>query len=383
MSLLGLAAAAVCVMALAVHVVTACLALVRCRPKRSPGHAVPLAQRVSIVRPVSGLEEYDKETLESTFLLDFANYEVIICSGSDSDPAVAFVRTLIAKYPTVPARILVGRTLVTANPKLDNIDKGYRAAQSPWIIFADCNVLLPRDYVQTMLAAWTPDTGLVCAPPIGTSPLSFWAEVECAFLNSYQARWQYAADGIGYGFAQGKSMLWQRETLERFGGVAALATEIAEDAAATKLVRQAGLHVRLARPPFHQPLGKRTLHQFWQRQTRWAQLRRQSFPLHFIPEVLTTSGLPLAAGATACADLGQPAVPALVAILFVWWGAEACLARACGWPLSWRSPAAWVARDLLIPVIWCIAWVTDRYVWRGSVVTLKRNSGEPLPLEGR
>lgn len=100
-------------------------------------------------------------------------------------------------------------------------------------------------------------------------PRGFWAELECAFLNTYQGRWQYAADTIGLGFAQGKTMLWRRERLERAGGIHALGAEIAEDAAATKVVRNAVRRVRLVDRPFGQPLGARTPAQVWTRQLRW------------------------------------------------------------------------------------------------------------------
>ena len=45
--------------------------------------------------------------------------------------------------------------------------------------------------------------------------------------------------------------------IERAGGILALASEPAEDAATTKLVRAAGLHIRLVDAPFKQPLGHR------------------------------------------------------------------------------------------------------------------------------
>ena len=61
-----------------------------------------------------------------------------------------------------------------------------------------------------------------------------WAEIECAFLNTYQARWQYLVDSLGWGFAQGKTMLWRRADLDAVGGISALAREVAEDAAATR-----------------------------------------------------------------------------------------------------------------------------------------------------
>src|SRR5262249_58247505 len=56
---------------------------------------------------------------------------------------------------------------------------------------ADSNVLMPADYIQHLFASWQADTGLVASPPIGSRPQGFWAEIECTFLNTYQARWQY------------------------------------------------------------------------------------------------------------------------------------------------------------------------------------------------
>src|SRR5262249_25098397 len=66
-----------------------------------------------------------------------------------------------------------------------------------------------------MLSAWCRATGLVSSPTIGCAPQSVLAELECAFLNTYQVRWQCFADSVGLGFAQGKAMLWRRDLLDR------------------------------------------------------------------------------------------------------------------------------------------------------------------------
>jgi len=50
-----------------------------------------------------------------------------------------------------------------------------------------------------MMASWGNGVGIVCAPPIGSAPESLAAELECAFLNTYEARSQYAADACGLG----------------------------------------------------------------------------------------------------------------------------------------------------------------------------------------
>src|SRR4029077_12866919 len=145
-------------------------------------------------------------------------FEKLFCVADTDDPVVSLIKDLIAAYPTVDARLLIGDDRVSTNPKLNNVVKGWRAASHDWVVIADSNVLMPRDYIQSLFASWRADTGLVASPPIGSQPRGFWAEIECAFLNTYQARWQYIVDSFGRGFAQGKTMLWRRADLEAGGG---------------------------------------------------------------------------------------------------------------------------------------------------------------------
>src|SRR6516225_9710048 len=256
MSSLILTAATFCVLFAAVQITSITIAIVRLRRKTPPQRGDYPA--VSLVRPLCGIDNYATETLRSTFELDYPRCEILFCVADTADPVLPLVKGLIAAYPTVAARLLIGNDRVSANPKLNNVVKGWRAASNDWIVIADSNVLMPRDYIQRLFASWRADTGLVASPPIGSQPRGFWAEVECAFLNTYQARWQYMVDSFGRGFAQGKTMLWRRAELERAGGIEALGSEVAEDAAATKIVRSAGLKVRLVDRPLAQPLGHRS-----------------------------------------------------------------------------------------------------------------------------
>jgi ceramide glucosyltransferase len=74
-------------------------------------------------------------------------------------------------------------------------------------------LLRPKDCIQRLLASWRRRTGLVCSMPLGSRPRNLWAELECSFLNTFEARWQYCAEAVGLGFAQGKTMLWRREVV--------------------------------------------------------------------------------------------------------------------------------------------------------------------------
>ncbi len=360
-----LAAEAFCVATTAIHVASTLVAMVRCKSPAAPMRAPADAPAVSLVRPVCGIENHIEATLASAFRLDYPRYEIVFCVALAHDPVVPTVRRLMAAHPGVPARLLIGNEKISDNPKLNNVYKGWRDTARDWIVLADSNVFMPPDYIQRLLAAWRPDTGLVCSPPVGCRPDGFWAELECAFLNTYQARFQYTADTLGLGFAQGKSMLWRRAILEPEGGIRALASELAEDAAATKVVRRAGLRVRLVDAPFEQPLGRRSAAEVWRRQVRWARLRRTSFKACFMPEILAGGLWPLLAAifAVAQSDLPLAGVPALAA---VWYGCEAALAWAAGWHLTARSPLAWALRDLLLPAIWLNGWLGSAFVWRGN-----------------
>jgi ceramide glucosyltransferase len=366
--LLANLASGFCVVATCVQLASVSVAAWRCRYRAAtkPG-AVPA---VSLLRPICGAENFLVETLGSSFPLDYPDYEILFCAARQDDPAVPIVRRLIEAHPRVTARLLIGDDGISANPKLGNLVKGWDAARHEWIIMADSNVMLPDDFVQRLLAAWRSDSGVVCSMPIGARPENFWAELECAFLNTLQARFQYVSEALGWGFAQGKAMLFRRDIVERAGGIRALAAETAEDAATTKLVRAAGLRVHLVDAPFEQPLGRRRAGEVWARQLRWARLRRVSFPLLFLPELLVGSALPCTALAVAASAYGLAAAAAGIApLLAIWVAAEAVLARAVGWHFTPRTALAALLRDLLLPALWIAAWLGADYVWRGNHIT--------------
>jgi ceramide glucosyltransferase len=364
--------------ALATHLLSLLLGLPRGRAQ-----AAVLGFRdcppVTIVRPVCGLDNYAEETLASTFALDDPRCEIIFCAANPRDPVLPLLRELIERHPRVNARLLVGNDAISENPKLNNLVKGWRDARNPWIALIDGNVMLPRDFVSRLYAAWRSETGLVSSPPLGAAPESAAAELECAFLNSYQARWQYTADAIGLGFAQGKLLFWRRELLDRAGGIARLADLPAEDAASTEIVRNAGLKVRLLAQPLPQPLGIRTWREVWQRQVRWARLRRATFPLYFAPEILSGAALPTLGAALFAHAQDITVVGAVGLFLFAWFGAEGAFVKAAGWHSRSFSPLCWIARDALLPVLWVQAWTGDEFVWRGHEMTAGSAQEELLP----
>jgi ceramide glucosyltransferase len=326
---------------------------------------------ISLVRPLCGVESHTDATLAANYGLTYPDYEVIFCVARADDPVVAHVEAVMAAHPDRSSRLLIGDDRISTNPKLNNMVKGWGAARHDRIAFVDSNVLMPPDFLQTLIAAWRDDTGVVSAPPMGTRPDGLWAHVECAFLNSYEARWQYAADTVGLGFAQGKTLMFRRCQFPA-DGVAVLAAEPAEDAAATKYIRGIGLRARLAGPS-PQPLGRRGAREVWARQLRWARLRRATFALEFAPEIFTGAALPVVAICAAALGCGWPLGAVAPAFLAAWFLPELGAAWLCGWPVGPLALPAFILRDALLTILYVGAWTGKDFTWRGTEMSATSN----------
>lgn len=358
----GLAAFALA--ALAIQIASILIVATRLR-RRDPAPA--LRPPVSVLRPVCGLEPFLERTLGGTFALDHPQVELLFCVAQAGDPAVPLVEQLIVAHPQVSARLLVGDDRISANPKLNNLVKGLAAARHPYVAMVDSNLDMPPDYLDRLFARWDARTGLASSPAEGIEPEGLAGAIEAAFLNTHQARWQLLADSLGIGFAQGKTLLWDRAVLEAGGGLPALGHDLAEDVGSTKLVRRAGRRVRLSRRPFAQPIGRRRLGAVWQRQLRWARVRRMGFPAIFVGEI-AVGGLFPALAVAAIALLGAAPWAAVAAYLALWYGAEWAFARAAGWPALPRDLAAILLRDLMLPALWLAAWAGRSFTWRGNAM---------------
>lgn len=336
---------------------------------------------IALMRPLCGHNAFEEQTLRSGFEQDYPQYEILFCVASGFDPVIPLVEKLMVEYPHQPARLLIGDDRITQNPKINNLSKAWTQTPAQWIAMADSNLLLPADYLRSLVATFDEKTGLVSTPAVGVLPGNFWGSLEAAMLNTYQARWQYLSDALGNGFAQGKTLFWRRDVLDNGGGLAALGGELAEDVAATKLVRRAGLKVRLPAQPFPQPIGNRRLDAVWSRQVRWARIRRFGFFWLFVPEILMGSLPALVAAVWLAVNGVLP--PVAVPVLFVlWYAGEWWLAKALGWPHQWRDMAAMCLRDIMLPALWVWCWAGRSFIWRGNL--LAESSPAPVnPQSGK
>ncbi len=330
---------------------------------------------VTLVRPVCGIDFDAERTLRSSFGQVGVDLEVLFCVADERDPVVPLVRRLIEEHSQVDARLLIGESFISRNPKLNNMAKGWGEARHDTVVFADSNLLLTPDYCLRVRDAFEPDICVVSSPPVGSDPVGFWGEVECAMLNTHAARWQYAAAALDLGFAQGKTLAF-RKSRSPINLMRLLGEEPAEDAAATKVARARKEHVRLIAPPFSHPVGPRTAAMVWKRHSRWAKLRRATFPVMFASEILTGIVPAQIALTSVFWSLGWSLFPSLLLGPLLWYVPEALMARQLGWVFGPLSPFAWLLRDCLTPLFYMSAWASDDFVWNGH-----KMSGSKPPRE--
>lgn len=103
MTSLESAAVLFCAFATLIHLLSTGRCSTPDRP-RSPS-AIPA---VTILRPVCGLNPHEELTLRSGFELSAGNITLIFCCARADDPVIPLIRKLMAAFPGVPARLLIG-----------------------------------------------------------------------------------------------------------------------------------------------------------------------------------------------------------------------------------------------------------------------------------
>jgi ceramide glucosyltransferase len=87
------------------------------RKQEAPPLPSPPLPGVSILRPLKGLDQQLEECLESAFRQNYPQFEILLSVADEQDPAGQVAREMIAKYPNIPAKLIVGIQPLTLNAK--------------------------------------------------------------------------------------------------------------------------------------------------------------------------------------------------------------------------------------------------------------------------
>ena len=371
-SLLSLGAAAWWIGSIAVLLLSFAAALLhpfRVRQRRRQSVHPPLSAIVPVKEIHPGLADAQRSLLSQ----NYTGLEVFVAAADANSPALSVLREM--REPLAP-RIVVSDCDAAASPKLNNVWPAICQAKYDVVVTKDSNVILRSGDLASFAECLEPGVGLVSAIPIAKRPTTFSAWIEASIINGYHARVLMLGNAAGLGFGLGKVMLFRRSDLARAGGFDRLKWAVGEDMALARAMRMLGLRTVLADRVCDQVLGSRSFADVCQRQLRWMTIWRVQLPTVFVVDLLG-SALPTAfAGAIAAPLVGIAPALAFGTTLLGWCAMESILCAAKSWPLSFWSPVAFCARELLTPALWLRALLSDEVRWAGASYKVHRMTSQ-------
>jgi ceramide glucosyltransferase len=341
-----------------------------------PDHPAP----ISVLKPLSGVDEGLEANLSSFFEQDHPNFELLFAVRDESDPAVSILRRLIEKFPHRAARLLITGDPPYPNAKVYSLERMLAEAQYEILVMSDSDIRVEPGFLAS-IAAELSDASVSIATElsdasvsIATCPYravagaSFWSQLEAEGMNTdFLAGLLVARMIEGVKFAVGPTIAARKQTLTAIGGFAKLRNYLAEDFVMGKFAAQAGMGVILSRNIVEHRIGSQDLRSSIAHRLRWARSTRRSRPLGYFGQLFTH---PLLLALLVCAM--QPSWwPVLIAaVAFRGLAASAT----CSWIL--RTKPRWrllLIEDFLRFVFWLAGFFGNTIVWRGRHYVLHRD----------
>ena len=347
---------------------TACLLVKTRRRKGMPAHTPP----VTIYKPLKGVDEGLEENLRSFFRQDYPCYQLLFGVVDPKDPAAEVVRTLMAEFPEMDARLVLGAPAFGLNPKVENLAALAKYRKHDVILISDSNVKVRPTYLQeTACYLSDPKVGLVTNVFCGSGEEHLGATLENFQLNGFVAGNVAMASALGIVCVVGKSMMMPAKVLDEVGGFAGVRNLLAEDQAIGLKVRKAGYKITLSHHVIENVNRDRDLYWFLNRHSRWFKIRRQLALPYFLLEPfanLTVVGL-----AWALSDETGIAWGGLGVLLGLAMLRDAVQTKWLrgSFPKLRHLPLSLV-KDLFLLPVWVDALFDRRVKWRGTRLVIGR-----------
>jgi ceramide glucosyltransferase len=261
------------------------------------------------------------------------------------------------------------------NRKVANLINMLPSARYDVLVFSDSDLHLAPDYLMRLVAALErPNTGLVSTLYVGRPARRRWAQcLAAAQINYSFLPGALLARALGRQDCLGSTMALHCRTLERIGGLRALADHVADDNILGQRVVALGLAVDIADTVPAATVPEPTFAALWHHEMRWARTIRALVPVSFGASAIQ---YPFCWALLACI-LSRGALPYVMLLGLVWavrtaaaWGIDHTLKPKFG--LLGLAPVAsvWLLpfRDILSIVEIIASYFSNQVVWRGTMM---------------
>jgi ceramide glucosyltransferase len=339
--------------------------------------ALPKPPAVSVLKPLCGVEPLTELALESFFLIDYPDYELVFGVQNAADPVLPVIRKLQARYPAREVSIIINPAQHGSNRKISNLINMLPAARHEMLVMSDADIHVPPYFLNSIVSEMrAPNVGLVTtlytALP-GTPALA-------TALGANQINYTFLpgallARKLGRQDCLGVTMALTRTILNEVGGLHAVVNHLADDQVLGRLVRAQGYALTLAPIVPATTVPEANFRELLRHELRWARTIRALVPIPYAASVLQIS-LFWAFIALAATGFSLWAWVMFLAVLTIRYLLAQRIDTALGLA---KAGDAWlfVLRDIVSAAIYVASFTGNQVDWRGQRMTA--DSGRVRP----
>lgn len=335
---------------------------------------LPLADRppLSVLKPLSGLDEGLEENLRTFFEQQYSNFELLFAVRTESDPAVPVVRRLQQQYNAIPSRLLLVGEPPYPNAKVWSLSRMTDAATYGVLVMSDSDIRVTPSFLNVVASEFQDQNlGVASCPYRAVAGNTLWSRLEAIGMNTEFLSGVIVARMLeGMKFALGPTAIARKQTLVDIGGWDRLKDYLAEDFVLGNFAAEKGWKVILSSYVVEHRIGSQRFVSNARHRLRWFRSTRRSRPAGYVGQ-LFTNPLPLALLLWIVRPEWWPI--ALLAILARLLAAVATANWILRDPLTKRQWFLVPVQDLLSFIFWIAGFFGNTITWRGRRYFLRKD----------
>ena len=327
---------------------------------------------ISILKPLSGLDDGLEQNLRTFFTQDYPDFEILFAMRTPADPAHALVERLRADYPQVPTQLILTGEPPWPNAKSWSLHLMQQRARHSLLVMSDSDIRVDSQMLKTLAREFAdPKLAVTTCPYRAVPGASFWSKLEAIGMNTEFLGGVLVARMLnGMDFALGPTIAARRDAIDAVGGWTYLQEFLAEDFVLGNEAAAKGLGVGLSSYVIEHRIGAQSLRKNFAHRLRWCRSTRRSRPAGYVGQ-LFTNPLPIALALWAVLPATWPAL--LLTVLLRAQAGHATAETVLHDPLCRRQWYLVPLQDILSFSVWLAGFFGNTIDWRGETYRLEKD----------
>ena len=334
--------------------------------------------RVSILKPVKGLDPSSRAGFISFIEQDYPDFEVIFAVEGQDDPVLPMIRELQQTYPDREIKLVDSSPRTVEMGKANNVLAAQQVATGQVYVSADSDLIAGKDDIRRLVRSLYSSPGGKPVAAAGAIPVyREMHEIGAHLLGAYYSPFMILYYSVKEFFGvrdvfPGTYYAIKPEILAQVGGFGRVADNIADDSTMGKYLFAAGYQSIITKVRGNVPEPRKSFLEFWAHQHRWHLTYRTTislleyFLLPLTHPFLAALSLPFVLPFAGI----DSSVGWIILIFYVsirWLGIALLNLLYFQEPAMWRSMWFLPLTEILLLGAWIRALIQTTTSWRGRV----------------